>query len=53
MGAELQRLSEPLQHFLVRADTLKLVEYRTGEERFLAAAEELNRLIYDMRPHRV
>ena len=40
-GAEMRRMNLPLQLFLVRADTLKLREYRAAGAHFLAAAEEL------------
>ena len=40
-GLEMRQLNEPLQFFLARVDSLKLVEYQSGEIRFLALAEEL------------
>jgi len=39
--AGMQALNLPLQRFLVQADTLKVVEYKSGDRLFLAAAEAL------------
>ena len=40
-GLEIRHLSEPLQFFLPRVDSLKLVEYQSAENKFLAVAEDL------------
>ena len=40
-GSDMRQLNEPLQFFLAWVDILKLVEYRSAETTFLAAAEDL------------